>query len=187
MALPYPDGAERVMDGDNAIGALATAIDSPLYRADFPVFAQGTAAAASAVAANGRIPMDTVTGNAAALVSNALRITAGNAGLYLAAFALSSNAGAAGSSVRCVLRVTGNTKGGVNPAVNATNAVRSSIVSILTLAVGDDVYVEATDAWSHQAYAFQLIRLGLAQGSIATALPAGLDLSEGPGLGLPED
>lgn len=28
--LPWPDGAERVMDGDNAIGALATAIDGIL-------------------------------------------------------------------------------------------------------------------------------------------------------------
>jgi len=28
--LPYPDGAERVMDGDNAIGALATKLDGIL-------------------------------------------------------------------------------------------------------------------------------------------------------------
>jgi hypothetical protein len=30
MGLPYPDGSERVMDGDNAIAALAQAIDGPL-------------------------------------------------------------------------------------------------------------------------------------------------------------
>jgi hypothetical protein len=29
--FPYPDGTERVMDGDNAIGALATAVESLLY------------------------------------------------------------------------------------------------------------------------------------------------------------
>jgi hypothetical protein len=29
--FPYPDGAERVMDGDNAIGALATAIENVVY------------------------------------------------------------------------------------------------------------------------------------------------------------
>lgn len=27
LAIPYPDGAERVMDGDNAMGAIATKID----------------------------------------------------------------------------------------------------------------------------------------------------------------
>jgi len=30
-ALPYPDGAERVMDGDNAIAALAKSVDAKLH------------------------------------------------------------------------------------------------------------------------------------------------------------
>ena len=30
-AFPYPDGAERVMDGDNAIAALAQSVDAKLH------------------------------------------------------------------------------------------------------------------------------------------------------------
>lgn len=47
--LPYPDGAERVMDGDNAIGALASAVEAVLQShgivltAMVPLFHRATA------------------------------------------------------------------------------------------------------------------------------------------------
>lgn len=45
FGFPYPDGAERVMDGDNAIGALAGAIEAALGSlVTAPVVARSTAA-----------------------------------------------------------------------------------------------------------------------------------------------
>jgi hypothetical protein len=52
-AFPYPTGTDRVMDGDNAIAALANAVEDLLEASAIPFRAQaGTAVIAGTVAAN---------------------------------------------------------------------------------------------------------------------------------------
>jgi hypothetical protein len=174
MALPYPNGAERVMDGDNAIGALANAIDAPLYRAEFPIGAVAYSAASSAVAANGRIPLETLLSPsiAATLVANALRIAV--PGLYLVTFQGSSVAGALGSDARVTLKQAGTTRAGAAPSILPASSTRWSIASLMQCVVGDDLYVEAATAWSHQAFQISIVRLGASLGASLLDLPTAL-------------
>jgi hypothetical protein len=67
--LPYPDGAERVMDGDNAMGALATATDAALSRIATPQGVVVTGPVKVGIASGGAavvLPLDTVSFGAAA-------------------------------------------------------------------------------------------------------------------------
>jgi hypothetical protein len=84
MALPYPDGAERVMDGDNAIGALANAIDYPLYRAALPPGAIVYGPSRVMVSSSEKLPLSAVLNGALFFddANDLLRIPTGADGLY---------------------------------------------------------------------------------------------------------
>ena len=61
-ALPWPDGTERVMDGDNAIRALAEAVDRELEELAKPpgIIVAGPLAGGMGSASPIRLPLDTV-------------------------------------------------------------------------------------------------------------------------------
>jgi len=58
LAIPYPDGNERVMDGDNAMGAIATTLDD-LQKAGIPyrISAGSATIAAPGGTANPTVPV----------------------------------------------------------------------------------------------------------------------------------
>jgi hypothetical protein len=81
---PYPVGTDRVMDGDDAIHSLATAVETMLGvaaagQAVVPIVAANTAASITVVLPAGRFTAGTLAGNATAFGSQPdnFRVTVG--------------------------------------------------------------------------------------------------------------
>jgi hypothetical protein len=88
-SYPYPDGAERVMDGDNAIGALAQALDADVARLWAPPGIVLSGAAFTQTASTQNIPCGAIVEGNSALYDGANKcvlVPAAYGGLYLVTF-----------------------------------------------------------------------------------------------------
>jgi len=151
------------MDGDNAIGALANAVDPYLIGAVQPwgAVASGTASANVPIAAGGRLQLSTLPiGGAATLGTNALVIA--RPGLYLVIGSGTSGPGAAGSNAMITLRqgASGAVRSGAAPNVLVGLSTRWEASALIIAAQNDEVYLQAEAAWNHFVLRFQLVRLG---------------------------
>jgi len=155
LGLPYPDGAERVMDGDNAIGALANAVDGPLGAQVYPLscVVAGAAALSVGVATDTKLPLDTfVSGNAAMFNDSLDRviIPTGGDGLYLALASCQVTNLAVGKAVRLRFAVGGSAQNdGTTVPGTAGSAAFCQIFGIYNLAAAQYIEVnglgDATD------------------------------------------
>jgi hypothetical protein len=161
LSLPYPDGAERVMDGDNAIGALAGAVDPLLIGAVQPwgAVASGTASANVPIAAGARLQLTALPiGGAATLTGNALVVA--RPGLYLVIGSGTAGPGAVGSNASLLLRQGSQTRAGASPGVMVGVSSRWETSALCICAANDELYLQAETAWNFFVLRFQMVRLG---------------------------
>ena len=173
LGLPYPDGAERVMDGDNAIGALALAIDAILGRQENPPAAIASGVS-TATAAGARVNLNGAANpaSAATVINSGLTIGAGKGGVYVVIASGVSAAGAVGSDARVTLRqgAGATVRAGSGPGVIPGASVRWECSAVLLLAPGEESACQAEAAWTHTMSRFQIIRVGGAYGLLAEAI-----------------
>jgi hypothetical protein len=132
--FPYPDGAERVMDGDNAIGALALAVENrllPSLRDLVPVMARATGPRILSSASEDTVPGMSIPPFAVGQSETAL---------ILASFDLNVTVAGVGAATG-VVYVNGSSRGGGSVYAPATTG-RASILSatLAALAPGGSPY-----------------------------------------------
>lgn len=177
MNLPYPDGAERVMDGDNAIGALALAIDRPLQLQNTPPGAVCKGPARTMTTSVEKIPLDTLSAGLAGYFDDAgdqLKVpaVAGQDGMFLFWAWVQATLPTAAGFVRPEVRANGVTvlTGSSIYVNNAAIPGFCSIAGLTILGAGStlSVWVNATtgNLPTVIVQAFGLVRLGAAFGSL---------------------
>lgn len=134
--LPYPLGTDRVVDGDNAIQALATAIDTrPMVVCN----GSGNATTGGAV-----IPITAVLDPLGMVASNKITIPAGFGGMWL----VSCRFGQTGvTAITGQLRKAGSTVLLQDARVGATGAAATPVLSgVISVAAGDQLELFGTAA-----------------------------------------
>jgi hypothetical protein len=160
------------MDGDNAIGALANAIDYPLSRATNPPGSIVNGPLRTLVSSSEKLPLSAVLNGALFFddANDLIRIPAGADGLYYVwAFGTSQLVTGGGFLRLSIKTAQATAQAGNSPATSTGSATYWSMGAVLNLAGGNTLSVHADCASGNlatcQVLAFGCVRLGTSFGA----------------------